>query len=101
DLQYIAGRGVVFERLFKINSARAQFTEEPRVFHRDHSLRREVLQQRDLLVGEGPNLVAVDLDRAENIVVLLQRHNQAATRTTEIDDGATAILTRLIQIRFL
>ncbi len=38
----------------------ARLGKQPRVLHRDHRLRREVLQQRDLLVGERPNLLAVD-----------------------------------------
>ena len=33
--------------------ALAQFAQQPRVFHRDHRLRREVLQQRDLLSENG------------------------------------------------
>jgi hypothetical protein len=34
--------------------------QEPRVLDRDHRLRREVLQQRDLLLGERPDFLAVD-----------------------------------------
>ena len=32
---------------------------QPRVLHRDHRLRREVLQQRDLFVGKRPHLLTV------------------------------------------
>ena len=38
----------------------ARLGDEPRVLHRDDRLRGEVLQQRDLLVGERPDLLAVD-----------------------------------------
>ena len=38
--------------------ARAQFAEQPRILHRDHRLGGEVLEQRDLLVGEGPDFLA-------------------------------------------
>ena len=38
----------------------ARLGDQPRVLHRDDRLRREVLQQRDLLVGERPHLLAVD-----------------------------------------
>src|SRR5690349_21839569 len=41
DLQHIAGRGLVFERLLEIPAALAQFAEQPCVLHRD-----------DCLVGE-------------------------------------------------
>src|SRR5215470_198816 len=45
DLQDLSGRGLLLQRL-------ARLGEEPRVLHRDNRLRREILQQRDLLVGE-------------------------------------------------
>ena len=57
--------------------ALAQFGEQPRILHRDHRLRREVLQQRDLLVGERPHLLAIERDDAEHAIVLAQRHHQA------------------------
>jgi len=40
--------------------ALAQLAEQPRILHRDHRLRGEVLQQRDLLVGKRSNLRTVD-----------------------------------------
>ena len=42
DLQHIAGRGLVFERLLEIAGALAQLVEQPRILDRDHRL-----------VGEG------------------------------------------------
>ena len=53
DLQYLGGRGLPFQGL-------ARLGQEPRVLHRDHRLRGEILQQRDLFVGERPHLQAVD-----------------------------------------
>ena len=52
DLQHLGGRGLLLQCL-------ARLGDQPRVLHRDHRLRREVLQQRDLLVGERPDLLAV------------------------------------------
>ena len=52
----------------------AQFAEQPRVLHRDDRLGGEVLQQRDLLVGERPHLLAVDCDDAEQRIILAQGH---------------------------
>src|SRR6266550_3961022 len=46
--KHVAGRGLVFERFLQIAGATAQFVEEPRVFHGDDRLHREILQQRDL-----------------------------------------------------
>ena len=51
-------------------------SEQPRILHRDHRLGGEVLQQRDLLVGERPHLLAIDSDVAEQDVVLAQRHSE-------------------------
>ncbi len=34
---------------------------QPRILHRDHRLRGEILQQRNLLVGERPHLLAIDV----------------------------------------
>ena len=60
DLEHVARRGLVFKRLFEVAGALAQFAEQPRVLHRDDRLRREVLQQRDLLVGERADLLAIN-----------------------------------------
>ena len=53
DLQHLGGRGLLLQRL-------AGLGDQPRVLHRDHRLRREILQQRDLLVGKRPDFLAVD-----------------------------------------
>ena len=53
--------------------ALAQLVEQPRVLDGDHRLRGEVLHQLDLLVGEGPHLLAVDNDCADHLVVLQHR----------------------------
>ena len=68
-LQHLGGRGLLLQRL-------ARLGDQPRVLHRDHRLRREILQQRDLLVGERPHLLAIDGDSAEQRIVLAQRHDQ-------------------------
>src|SRR5262249_19749395 len=49
-----------------------------RVPQRHLGLRRKVLQWRARLVGEGPPLLAVDIDIAEQGVVLAQRHPNCA-----------------------
>src|ERR1700730_17831463 len=43
DLEHIASRSLVFERFFEIAGALAQFSEQPRILHRDDRLRREIL----------------------------------------------------------
>ncbi len=59
----------------------ARLSDQPRVLHRDYRLRGEVLQQGDLLVGERPHLLTVDADRAEQRILLAQRHGDQRTHT--------------------
>jgi len=47
----------------------ARLSQQPRVLHRDHRLRGEILQQRDLLVGERENFFAMHDDRPEQRLV--------------------------------
>ena len=55
--------------------ALADFVQQPRVLHRDYRLGGEVLQQRDLLVGEGSNLIlSINSDRAEKRGIFAQRN---------------------------
>ena len=57
----------------------ADFVEQPRILHRDHRLGGEVLQQCDLLVGEGPDLPPVDRDSPMTPIVLPSRMSGTAT----------------------
>jgi hypothetical protein len=59
--------------------------KQPRVLHRDDRLRREVLQQRDLLVGKGALLLTVDADHAEQDSVLAQRDDQEGADAAALD----------------
>ena len=45
----------------------ASLGDQPRVLHRNDRLRREILQERDLLVGEWLNFLAVNDESAENV----------------------------------
>ena len=52
--KHLGGRGLLLQGL-------ARLVNQPRVLHRDDRLRREVLQQRDLLVGERPDFLAIKM----------------------------------------
>ena len=56
--------------------------DEPSVLHRDDGLLGKTLEQSDVLVGEGTNLLAVDRDRAEQPgrSSRSERHEQRGTR---------------------
>ena len=70
-------RGTQFvQRLRQIIRALAQFVEQPRVLDGDHGLGGEVLHQRDLLVAEGPHLLAINDDNANGLVVFKHRHGE-------------------------
>ena len=70
------------------SSASRCSVEQPRVLHRDHRLRGEILQQRDLLVGEWPNLLAEDGDGTEQVSILAERDNELTARAAEISNGS-------------
>ena len=70
DLQYFRGRGLLLQRLSQIIRALTQFLEQPRILNGDHSLLGKILDQRDLLVGERPNLLAIDRNCADQLVFL-------------------------------
>src|SRR5215510_15787692 len=58
DAQHIGCRSLLLQRF-------AQLVEQARILDRDHRLRREVLSQLDLLVGERPDFLAVDGNGAD------------------------------------
>jgi hypothetical protein len=86
DLEHVAGRGLVFERFFEVARARLQFTEQPRVLHRDHRLRREVLDEPDFLVAERPNFKPDSRDQPEQRIVFAQRHKKTCPCAVRIAD---------------
>ncbi len=69
DLQHLRRCGLLVEGLARLGN-------EPRVLHRDHRLRGEVLQQRNLLVGEGAHLLTCSDDHPQQCIILAQRYSQ-------------------------
>jgi len=51
-------------------------------------LRREILQQRDIFVGERPHFSAVDSDDAEQLAVVAQRYCKLRPDTTVLEEFA-------------
>ena len=66
----------------------AQFVEQPRVLDGDDGLSGEVLDQFDLLVGEGTNFLTVQGEHADE-VVLLQHRYPSKLRTPPTSTAAT------------
>ena len=75
DLEHVADRGLVFERFFEIARACAQLAQQSRIFHCDHCLRGEALQQRDLRFRKRPHFLAEHGDGAEQCAIFAQRHD--------------------------
>ena len=68
----------------------AQFADEPRIFHRDDRLRRKIFEQRDLLVGERTDLLAVDPDASQEGAVLAQGDRKDGAGAQIVDKKAAA-----------
>jgi len=66
----------------------ARLGDEPGIVHRDDRLRRKVLQQRDLIIGERADLLTVYGENAEHRVIFPQRHPNRSSCATEIDKRA-------------
>src|SRR5438105_1035892 len=69
DPQHLGGGGLLFQGL-------ARLGDEARVLHRDDRLRREVLQQRDLLVGKPADFLAKHVNRAEKRLVFAESEQE-------------------------
>ena len=64
-----------------------------RVFSiRDDRLGGELLHQLDLLVRERPHLLAVDADRADQVVFLEHRNDQQGSRARQIGETPARLL---------
>jgi len=78
NLQYLSGRGLLLQRL-------ARLGQEPRILHRDNGLGSEVLQQRDLFLGECTDFPAIEGDRPEQGAMLPQCDSHQAARPAKFD----------------
>src|SRR3974390_1080799 len=87
DPEPLARCGLLLQRLAQIIGAWAQFVEQPRVLDGDHGLGGEILQQLDLLVGEGAHLLAVDGDGADQFVFLEHWYGENGASTSLLDQA--------------
>ncbi|MFZ1152920.1 MAG: hypothetical protein WAR76_24835 [Xanthobacteraceae bacterium] len=69
DLEHVGSGGLLLERL-------PQFVEQPRVLDGDDGLSGEVCNQRDLLVGERPDLDPPNRDDADDPIFSQHRHSE-------------------------
>ncbi len=78
-LQHLRRGGLLLQRL-------PQFVEQPRVLDGDDGLGGEILHQFDLLVGERPDLAAVNADHSDQRVFLEHRHVQRWSALRQLDN---------------
>src|SRR4029450_9267063 len=74
DAEDVAGGGLRVQRRGQLAVARLELLEQPHVFDRNHSLIGEGLEQGDLLVREGLDLSAPEVDRPDGRALSEQRN---------------------------
>jgi hypothetical protein len=85
DLQDLGGRSLLLQCL-------ARLGQEPRVLHRNNRLRREILQQCNLLIGEGENFLAMHDDRPEQRFVFSQRNHYPRADPARVDKLSKGVI---------
>src|SRR5262249_17132582 len=76
DLEHVSSGGLLLQGL-------AQLVEQTGVFDGDDGLGGKIADQLDLLVGERSDLLAVDGDRAYQLVLLEHRDHKQGPNTSE------------------
>src|SRR5215831_7454401 len=80
NIEYFAGRRLVFKRLLQLPLARLLGFEQPRVLDGDDGLIGESLEQTDLLFSEWSHFGAADANGADRFTLLpLQRNSQRSS----------------------
>ena len=85
--EHFRGSGLLLKCLCQITSALPQFVEQPRILDGDDGLGREIRYECDLLVGEGPDLLAGQSERADQFVLFQHGDRQKRPYSTKFDSG--------------
>src|SRR5262249_28477304 len=87
DFEHLGGCRPLLQRLAEIGRALAQFIEEAGILDGDYGLGGEIREQLDLLLCERPHFLAVDDDRADQVVILEHGHGEKRPRAAFLDGG--------------
>src|SRR5262249_10952539 len=79
DLEYVGGRSLLLKRF-------AQLVEQASTLDRDDRLRGEGLDPLDLLVRKRADLLAIDADRADQLILLDHRGDKERASAAEIGE---------------
>ena len=77
----------VRHRAAELIGALAQLVEQPGILNGDNGLGGKILNDVDLLVGEGTDFAAANRERADQLVVLEHRHSQRRAHARKLDGG--------------
>src|SRR5262249_17259741 len=80
DLQHLRGRRLLLQRF-------AQFVQQPRILDGDDGLFCEIVHKLDLFVAERPHLLAVDGDRADQLILLEHRYDENGASAGYLGQG--------------
>src|SRR5262245_11013572 len=69
-----------------------QLVEQTRVLDGNDRLGSKILDQRDLLVAEGSNLLAIDDDSAGQLLLLEHRHCEKGSRARQFDKSDQEVI---------
>src|SRR6516164_3679639 len=78
---------LVLARLFKLPTLFLDFVKEPRILNGDDRLGGEVRDQRYLFVGKWPNLLAIDVEGANDRAFLQHWHGDQRMYTSSFHRG--------------
>src|SRR5262245_43527628 len=83
DLEHIGSGDLLLERF-------TQFVEQPGVLDGDDGLSSKITKQLDLLVREGPHLLAVHRNRSDDVALFKHRHHHKSARSCVFYEGNDA-----------
>ena len=89
DAENVVGRGLLLQRFGERLVARLHLVEQANVLDGDHRLVGEGLQERNLLVAEGPDLGAPDNQYADGFSAAHQRCGCSGPMTGSLSQGFT------------
>jgi hypothetical protein len=83
---------LLLQRLGQLGRALAQLVHEPRILDGDDGLFREIAQKLDLLIGKRLNLLAIDVNRADQLSLLKHGHGDNRSSARNIDETCACVL---------
>src|SRR6516162_11569148 len=89
DLEHIGGGGLLLQRF-------AQLVEQPPILNGNHSLGGEIGDERNLFVGERPDLLTIDGNNANKFIIPEHRHVDRAPNAANLDRSDQQWMTCLI-----